>query len=52
VSKLLRIVATVVAMLAGANCAYAQKQGGILKLHTLDSPASMSIHAVLGRNSL
>jgi peptide/nickel transport system substrate-binding protein len=43
-SKLLRIVATAVAILAGANCAYAQKQGGILKLHTLDSPASMSIH--------
>jgi hypothetical protein len=32
------------AALFAAEPAWAQKQGGVLKLYTLDSPASMSIH--------
>jgi len=42
----LRVFGTAVAVVAatlGANPAWAQKHGGILKLYTLDSPASMSI---------
>src|SRR5712671_6454422 len=35
--------ASLVAM-AGADAAFAQKQGGILKMYSPDSPASMSIH--------
>src|SRR5712672_1574566 len=35
--------ASLVAM-AGAEAAFAQKQGGILKMYSPDSPASMSIH--------
>jgi len=31
-------------LLATLSTAHAQKQGGILRLHTIDSPASMSIH--------
>jgi len=38
------IGAAVIAMVAFANPAIAQKSGGILKVHLLDSPASMSIH--------
>ncbi|HWD59960.1 MAG TPA: ABC transporter substrate-binding protein, partial [Stellaceae bacterium] len=38
------IVAAALAMAAFANPAIAQKPGGILKIHTLDSPASVSIH--------
>src|SRR5580700_9887484 len=39
-----RILAAVLAMAAFASPAVAQKQGGILRIHLLDSPASMSIH--------
>jgi peptide/nickel transport system substrate-binding protein len=38
------IAAAVIAMVAFAGAAIAQKSGGILKVHLLDSPASMSIH--------
>src|SRR5437667_709614 len=31
-------------VLAAADAAFAQKQGGILKMYSPDSPASMSIH--------
>src|SRR5205814_3044194 len=41
---ILRIVAIAMGLLAGTSPGYAQKQGGTLRLHTLDSPASMSIH--------
>jgi peptide/nickel transport system substrate-binding protein len=43
----LRILAAAGALLvamAAADAAFAQKQGGILKIYMLDSPASMSIH--------
>ena len=30
--------------LAAANASFAQKQGGILRMYSPDSPASMSIH--------
>src|SRR5437764_4567686 len=43
-TTILRIVAIAMGLLAATSPGYAQKQGGILKLHTLDSPASMSIH--------
>jgi len=39
-----RIVAAALAMVALAAPAAGQKTGGILKVHLLDSPASMSIH--------
>src|SRR5262250_876928 len=32
------------AMLTSAGPAFAQKRGGILRMYSLDSPASMSIH--------
>src|SRR5437667_4744006 len=43
----LRLCAVVLGLLATvsvADTALAQKRGGILKVYTLDSPASMSIH--------
>src|SRR5229473_891157 len=43
----LRVLAAVGAFLTAmtaADAAFAQKQGGILKIYMLDSPASMSIH--------
>jgi peptide/nickel transport system substrate-binding protein len=43
----LRGIATMAALLAAlsvANVASAQKRGGILRMYTVDSPASMSIH--------
>ncbi|HEX9534715.1 MAG TPA: ABC transporter substrate-binding protein, partial [Stellaceae bacterium] len=46
-SRDLRILAAVGALLtamAGADAAFAQKQGGILRMYSPDSPASMSIH--------
>jgi peptide/nickel transport system substrate-binding protein len=43
-AKALRIMAVALAMVAFAGLAFAQKSGGILKIHLLDSPASMSIH--------
>src|SRR5499433_391913 len=46
-SRGLRIVAAVGALLtalAGAHAAFAQKQGGILRMSHFDSPASMSMH--------
>ena len=43
-AKALRIALAVVACIAASGMASAQKNGGILRLHTLDSPASMSIH--------
>ena len=43
-TAILRVVAIAMGLLAATSPGYAQKQGGILKLHTLDSPASMSIH--------
>ncbi|HWB51511.1 MAG TPA: ABC transporter substrate-binding protein [Stellaceae bacterium] len=39
-----RMLATALAMAALARPAAAQKPGGILKIHLIDSPASMSIH--------
>src|SRR5580693_9346889 len=43
-TRALRIVAAVAAMTAFSVPAVAQKSGGILKIHLIDSPASMSIH--------
>jgi len=43
-ARALRIVAATLAMVAYISPAIAQKQGGILKIHLIDSPASMSIH--------
>ncbi len=46
-SRDFRILAAVGASLtamAGADAAFAQKQGGILRMYSPDSPASMSIH--------
>src|SRR5208283_1192933 len=40
----LRIGATTLAMIAFSSPAIAQKPGGVLRVHLLDSPASMSIH--------
>src|SRR5579862_2308453 len=38
------VVAAIVGCLAACGAASAQKSGGILKIHLIDSPASMSIH--------
>ncbi len=43
-ARALRIGAAIAAMVAFTTPAIAQKPGGILKIHLLDSPASMSIH--------
>src|SRR5271168_1650972 len=40
----LRIIAAVAAIVAFSAVAFGQKPGGILRVHLLDSPASMSIH--------
>jgi peptide/nickel transport system substrate-binding protein len=40
----LRILAATLAMVAFTSLAIAQKPGGVLRVHLLDSPASMSIH--------
>src|SRR6266581_2352563 len=43
----MRLCAVVLGLLTAVGCAdtaFAQKRGGILKVYTLDSPASMSIH--------
>jgi len=42
--RLLAVAVAVVVGMAAADTALAQKRGGILKVYTLDSPASMSIH--------
>jgi peptide/nickel transport system substrate-binding protein len=45
-ARLLRTLVTVSALVAGGlvgSPAFAQKSGGILKVHHQDSPASMSI---------
>src|SRR5579862_3195214 len=38
------VVAAIVGCLAACGAASAQKSGGILRIHLIDSPASMSIH--------
>ena len=43
-AKASRIALVFFGCIALGSPAFGQKQGGILKLHTLDSPASMSIH--------
>ncbi len=43
-AKALPIIATLAALVAFTHGASGQKPGGILKVHLLDSPASMSIH--------
>jgi len=43
-AKGLRVGAAIAAMIAFALPAAAQKPGGILRIHLIDSPASMSIH--------
>src|SRR5580698_9667362 len=43
-AKAWRILATLIATVAFTSPAVAQKSGGILRIHLLDSPASMSIH--------
>jgi peptide/nickel transport system substrate-binding protein len=43
-AKTLPIIATLAAIVAFSHGAAGQKPGGILKVHLLDSPASMSIH--------
>ncbi|HYU12997.1 MAG TPA: ABC transporter substrate-binding protein [Stellaceae bacterium] len=42
--RVLTAIGAVLAVLTLANAALAQKQGGILKMYSPDSPASMSIH--------
>ena len=42
--RVLLAVAAALTAMAGAEAAFAQKQGGILKMYSPDSPASMSIH--------
>ena len=42
--RVLRIVAAIAAIIAFGVPAVAQKSGGILRIHLIDSPASMSIH--------
>ena len=39
-----RGIALALALACSSGIALAQKQGGVLRLHTIDSPASMSIH--------
>jgi peptide/nickel transport system substrate-binding protein len=43
-ARALRVFAAILAMIAYVSPAIAQKPGGILKIHLIDSPASMSIH--------
>jgi len=43
-SRLTIAFLTVLALITATGTAFAQKQGGILKQHIIDSPASMSIH--------
>ena len=43
-AKAWRVVAAILGCLAACSTASAQKPGGILKIHLIDSPASMSIH--------
>jgi len=40
----LAVVAAALVALAASDMAYAQKSGGILRVHALDSPPSMSMH--------
>ena len=42
--RALTIVAGLVLVACGANLAFAQKSGGILKISFFDNPASMSLH--------
>ena len=42
--RVLAAAGTLLLALAAANAAFAQKQGGVLKIGQFDSPASMSIH--------
>ena len=43
-TRVLRIVAALAGIAAFSTPGFAQKSGGILRVHLLDSPASMSIH--------
>ena len=43
-TKALRFAAAIAVMIAFSVSAIAQKSGGILRIHLIDSPASMSIH--------
>ena len=43
-ARTLRIVAAIIGCIAASGAVCAQKTGGILKIHLIDSPASMSIH--------
>ena len=46
-NQFFRVLAAGSGLLAGMVCtdpALSQKQGGILRMYTIDSPASMSIH--------
>ena len=43
-TRALQILAAIAAMVAFSTDAIAQKPGGILRIHLIDSPASMSIH--------
>jgi len=36
--------AALVAAMTAAGAAYAQKSGGVLRVHALDSPPSLSMH--------
>ena len=42
--RLAAAAAALLTALAAADAAFAQKQGGILRMYSPDSPASMSIH--------
>jgi len=42
--RALALVAGLLAAAGAPDTAFAQKQGGILRLYMIDSPASMSIH--------
>jgi peptide/nickel transport system substrate-binding protein len=43
-TRALQVLAAIAAMVAFSTGATAQKPGGILRIHLIDSPASMSIH--------
>jgi len=42
--SVLALAAVVLSLLAASDVAFAQKQGGILRVYHRDSPASASIH--------
>jgi len=49
--RALAAVGVLLAAMFAAETAFAQKQGGILKIYFFDSPASMSIHEENGRRA-